>query len=111
MPSPEDTFQPETMALPEQPASADQRVVTMTCFTKPDPAGAPLCQGHLGFLGNGRLQTCYALLYPRRLDAYDTADDLLMMRPPRITIKLAHVQGFETLSSGLILDVKDRVCE
>jgi len=100
---------PLSEKFPDLPPSADPRALAHTCINKIDPTGKPTCQGILGFYDHGRLNMRYAVLYPTRLDTWDSVEDLLFLSPPKFSIKLIDVNGIETLSSGLILDVLEPI--
>merc|ERR1719498_2065544 len=74
-------------------------------------AGAANVALHLGPLGiqhGGRLMKKFFVLYPDRLDYFESAVDAVSGQRPLGRIALAEVSGHEVFGVGLILDLLGR---
>lgn len=75
---------------------------------RPGQENVALHQGALGIQHSGKLMKKFFVLYPERLDYFETAVDAVSGQRPLGRIALAEVTGHEVFGVGLILDLLGR---
>lgn len=98
------------------PESADKQVTKfieqsrMSTFSHIDFQGQspePLCHGKLGIQDRGHFAVRYSVLYPGLLSAWDKAEDVWRMRPPKTTIPLTKATTLmEELGKGFVFRIQ-----